>query len=395
VAAHNATGVWATALHQGDGSPVHGEVAMNAVVDHQELVKHFGKKEKEPVAAPQPKKTEMSKPDAYLCLLSHSRSQNVQIMLARWKMTFEEICTAILQVQPDFVTQDRVESLCKCCPSEEELKLVMEHNQGSTEAKLGYTERFFCALGAIPRLPDKVQALSLYVSFKDEIAHIVASDKVIRQATLELHHSKKLVRLLHLILHLGNALNHGTSRGDAGGFKMDTLLKLSALWSRDHKVTFLRYIVQVVDSKVPSLAQFYEELPSVRRACEMSGEMMQQHRIQLNALRQQVSAAAGEVLQCRELGSETFAATLGGFVEQSRQTLDDVEAMLAETDAAYTGMLEYYGESKESQNGGKLFDTIHEFCIQFKNEQEVLTSKGSTSTKTSQSKKTAMDVLRD
>jgi hypothetical protein len=151
---------------------------------------------------------------------------------------------------------------------------------------------------------------------------------------------------------------------------MDTLLKLSGLWSTDHKVTFLRYIVQVVDSKVPSLARFYEDLPNVHRASEMGEGALTQHWTELEHLQRELDAAAAEVVACQgEVGSEAFAARLGGFVEETRGRLGEVGESLTASHASYESMLEYYGEAKGDHNGGKLFDILHEFCGQFKQEQ--------------------------
>ena len=56
-------------------------------------------------------------------------------------------------------------------------------------------------------------------------------------------------------------------------------------------------------------------------------------------------------------------------MEQSRIKLEELTASMNGTHAAYQEMLEFYGETEAAQNGGKLFNTIHTFCLQFEAEQ--------------------------
>ena len=47
--------------------------------------------------------------------------------------------------------------------------------------------------------------------------------------------------LLQVVLSIGNALNGGTAKGNAPGFKLSTLLKLAELKAADKKTTLLHY----------------------------------------------------------------------------------------------------------------------------------------------------------
>jgi len=56
---------------------------------------------------------------------------------------------------------------------------------------------------------------------------------------------QELHALLQIVLDIGNALNAGTSKGNAVGFKLSTLLKLAELKAADKKTTLLHYVVDV------------------------------------------------------------------------------------------------------------------------------------------------------
>ena len=67
---------------------------------------------------------------------------------------------------------------------------------------------------------------------------------------------------------MGNALNAGTGKGNAVGFKLSALLKLSELKSSDKtdkKTTLLHFVVEVVRSNAPQIRRVTELLPSLPR----------------------------------------------------------------------------------------------------------------------------------
>ena len=61
--------------------------------------------------------------------------------------------------------------------------------------------------------------------------------------------------LFQIVLDVGNALNAGTAKGNAVGFKLSTLLKLAELKAVDKKTTLLHYVVDVVRKNAPAIVQ--------------------------------------------------------------------------------------------------------------------------------------------
>ena len=126
--------------------------------------------------------------EAVVTLVPSTRSQNVQIMLARWKLSFVEIREALLRCDSSFVSQDRIEALRRCCPTEEEAGLIRGYT--GDRLRLGYTERFFDALLEVPRLPIKLESLNLLLSLGERVGLIVEADRIMRIATEEVRKSK-------------------------------------------------------------------------------------------------------------------------------------------------------------------------------------------------------------
>lgn len=65
--------------------------------------------------------------------------------------------------------------------------------------------------------------------FDMQLAEIMPDLGIVRSAAIELRSSERFRGVLQVVLALGNALNGGTFRGNAGGFQLDGLLKVSSV----------------------------------------------------------------------------------------------------------------------------------------------------------------------
>ncbi|PIA59824.1 hypothetical protein AQUCO_00400599v1 [Aquilegia coerulea] len=93
------------------------------------------------------------------------------------------------------------------------------------KGNLGKCEQFFLELMKVPRVESKLRVFSFKIQFRSQIRN-----------------SAKLKRIMQTILSLGNALNQGTARGSAIGFRLDSLLKLTDTRARNNKMTLMHYL---------------------------------------------------------------------------------------------------------------------------------------------------------
>ena len=74
--------------------------------------------------------------------------------------------------------------------------------------------------------------------------------EAILRASKETYSSKKLRRLLEIVLAFGNYMNRG-ARGNASGFKVSSLNKIMDTKSSLHRqVTLLHYLLEMLETKV-------------------------------------------------------------------------------------------------------------------------------------------------
>ena len=74
--------------------------------------------------------------------------------------------------------------------------------------------------------------------------------------------SKKLKRVIEVVLKLGNYLNGGTRRGGLYGFKIDALKKLNTIKTNDNKRNLLHW-----------LANYFEENDSVKDLYDFDAQL--------------------------------------------------------------------------------------------------------------------------
>ncbi|KAF9662063.1 hypothetical protein SADUNF_Sadunf18G0014300 [Salix dunnii] len=156
-------------------------------------------------------------------LIELRRAYNCEIMLSKFKIPLPDLMSSVLALDDTALDIDQVDSLIKFCPTKEEMELLKGYN-GDKE-KLGKCE--------------------------------------------QIRSSAKLKRIMQTILSLGNALNHGTARGSAVGFRLDSLLKLTETRSRNSKMTLMHYLCKVLAEKLPELLDFSKDLVNLEAATKI------------------------------------------------------------------------------------------------------------------------------
>lgn len=94
------------------------------------------------------------------------------------------------------------------------------------------------------------------------------------EASREVARSRRMHKLLELVLAFGNYMNRG-ARGNAYGFRLASLNRLAdTKSSADKGTTLLHYLVQIIEKKFKDLLLLEEDLSHVKDASNVSlGEM--------------------------------------------------------------------------------------------------------------------------
>ena len=85
-------------------------------------------------------------------------------------------------------------------------------------------------------------------------------------ASEEVMKSKKLKKVLEIVLAFGNYMNNG-NRSNASGFKINSLNKIiDTKSSVDTKITLLHYMLDVIEKQFPELLNLGEDLKNINKA---------------------------------------------------------------------------------------------------------------------------------
>ncbi|XP_059303853.1 formin-like protein 4 [Lycium ferocissimum] len=180
---------------------------------------------------------------AQIFILDPRKSQNTAIVLKSLSISRKEILDALLEGQG--LSVDTLEKLTKICPTEEETLKILQFD--GNPSKLADAESFlYQMLKAVPSAFRRFNAMLFRSSYDPEILNLKENLQTIELSCKELRTSRIFLRLLEAILKAGNRMNAGTARGNAQGFNLSALQKISYVKSNDGKTTLLHFVVEQV-----------------------------------------------------------------------------------------------------------------------------------------------------
>nr|Q7XWS7.3 RecName: Full=Formin-like protein 12; AltName: Full=OsFH12 [Oryza sativa Japonica Group] len=307
-----------------------------------------------------------SKPDK-VHLIDLRRANNTEIMLTKIKMPLPDMMSAALALDDSVLDADQLENLIKFCPTKEEMELLKNYT-GDKET-LGKCEQFFLELMKVPRVESKFRIFAFKIQFQSQIRDVRKNLLTVSSACEELRGSEKLKVIMEKILFLGNKLNQGTPRGQALGFRLDSLLKLTDTRANNSRMTLMHFLCKGLADKSPHLLDFYEEFVNLEAASKL----------QLKALAEEQQAVVKGLQKVeQELAasesdgpvSEVFRKTLKEFTDASGADVRSLSALYAEVGKSADALAYYFGEDPAKCPFEQVTSTLLNFVGLFRKAHE-------------------------
>jgi len=167
------------------------------------------------------KASTMKKPGSAMAL-SVGRANNVSIMMTRFKhfAGIDEICKSVLCGEG--MTDEELGLLAQIGPTEGEINDLKEHK----EEDLSVPEKILLGMTVIPRLRTKASCRLAMRNWERNYSEAIEMLETIKVTCQQLKESKRLQRVFTAVLSVGNTMNKGTSRGNAGCIKLESLSRL-------------------------------------------------------------------------------------------------------------------------------------------------------------------------
>ncbi|KAL8136934.1 hypothetical protein V2J09_002935 [Rumex salicifolius] len=283
-------------------------------------------------------------------LIDTRRACNCEIMLSKVKAPTNELMSLVLTLDESAMDADQVDNLIKFCPTKEEMDLLKGYN--GERDKLGKCEQFFLTLMQVLRVEAKLRVYSFKLQFRTQIRN-----------------SAKLKRIMQTILSLGNALNQGTARGSAVGFRLDSLLKLNETRARNNKMTLMNYLCKVINEKLPEVLDFSNDLTSMEPASKVQLKILAE---EMQSISKGLENVLQEFSQSENDGPQSvvFRKNLKEFICFAEEEVKSLASLYTVVGRNVDALIIYFGEDPARCSFEQVVSTLLNFTRMFNQAQE-------------------------
>ncbi|CAB9521758.1 Disheveled-associated activator of morphogenesis 1 [Seminavis robusta] len=341
-------------------------------------------------------------------VIDPKRANNGGIILARLKMSHDDMADVVDRIDENCMTAEQIEHIIEYLPSREERKALeaymLEGGQDAAEKFDGLCEceKFMVSMMTVKHAKRKVRALLFKLQFESCLEALYQETNTVETSCDELSNSVRLRQLLGIVLTFGNRLNTAGKgkKTKAGAFSLDSLLKLNQAKAFDKKTTFLQYIVLIVQRNNELLLRFKDDLPTVFKAdkvfwdqCvsdleEVENQLENVRRISLYQARQaskfrrkkkkhhdedEDEESISDMSLSLEEEVEALRATpIGLFTLSAIKKVSFLRDRVEGTKVKFNKLLEYFGEESGDKNlqPHELFNIVVKFCKDWHRAQE-------------------------
>ncbi|EQC35460.1 hypothetical protein SDRG_07168 [Saprolegnia diclina VS20] len=286
-----------------------------------------------------------------VALIDAKRANNLGIMLARFRLPYPEIKRAVLEIDRDVLTTEKIAALIQFAPEGEELETVKAY---TGEVKLlGDAEQYYLEISSVPRYATRLQAVLATWQFDANVEEQRRLIESVNATCAALKANAAIPEILKLVLALGNTLNEGTPRGGAQGFKLSILLKLVQVKAADNSMTLLNYLAIVLRKKNPEWLTFTDQLEALNEASRVTLQVLKAGEA---AIKKASSTVVSELELHAKLPSiaenDKFQDAIAPFAEKSVATsakvVEEFEAMMK----TFNECVQWFGEDPDAAGCG-------------------------------------------
>ncbi|GBM76263.1 FH2 domain-containing protein 1, partial [Araneus ventricosus] len=232
-------------------------------------------------------------------------------------------------------------------------------NFDGDKTKLGSAEKFLLQLIEVPSYKLRVESMLLKEEFLANQEFLENSIETIRCAAQELEECRKLHEVLYRVLVAGNFLNAGGYAGNAAGFKMLSLLKLTDIRANKPSVTLIHYVAEEVLKKRPDLLEFPKEIQNLEEASKISMETL---KTDVSSLCQRVSKVSTQVT----VADDQIKVQMQDFIEFAQSTMEGLQNEMNELEGVRQRLADFLCEDASAFKLEDCFRVFHSFCARFK-----------------------------
>ncbi|XP_062577150.1 formin-J-like isoform X1 [Saccostrea cucullata] len=291
-------------------------------------------------------------------LLEGKRSLNINISLKQFRMSNEEIIELLREGPSEKIGAEKLRGLLKIMPYADEIELLRSY-EGDRD-KLGSAEKFLLCLMDLPHYRIRIEGMLIREEFTNDMEWIRPAIEAVILAAKDIKGNTKLHEVLYLVLLAGNYLNAANSSiGDAAGFKLSSLIKLTDTRANKPRMNLMHYVVMQAEEKNPNCLNFTEEMKYLKDASVASVENLTTDINNLANKLKNLSDQMGNV-------NQEFRDQISDFLQEAKSEIDDLQEDLKDIESLRHELADFFCEDIKTFKLEEAFRTMQTFCERFK-----------------------------
>ncbi|XP_068577694.1 inverted formin-2 isoform X2 [Cebidichthys violaceus] len=287
-----------------------------------------------------------------ITFIDPKKNLNLNIFLKQFKCKNEDFVAMIQNGDRTRLDVEVLKQLIKLLPERHEIENLKSF-QGEKD-KLANVDRFYTSLLTVPCYQLRIDCMLLCEETSSVLDMLKPKVKLVEEACQSLKTSALMPVFCRLILDVGNFLNYGSHTGNAEGFKISSLLKLTETKANKSRITLLHHILEEADANHPELLALPDDIEICEKAAGVNVDSVQS---EASALLKRLNEAAKKVSGSVEDVKEQYEKVL----EESLVACQALGERLAAVEKKRSELATYLCEDVNQLSLEELFGTIRTF----------------------------------
>uniref|UniRef100_A0A3P8RLG0 Inverted formin 2 n=1 Tax=Amphiprion percula TaxID=161767 RepID=A0A3P8RLG0_AMPPE len=287
-----------------------------------------------------------------ITFIDPKKNLNVNIFLKQFKCTNEDFVAMIQNGDRSRFDVEVLKQLLKLLPEKHEIENLKSF-QGERD-KLANVDRFYTALLTVPCYQLRIECMLLCEETASVLEMLKPKVKLVEEACQSLRMSPLMPSFCRLILDVGNFLNYGSHTGNAEGFKISSLLKLTETKANKSRITLLHHILEEAEANHPELLALPDDIEICEKAAGVNLDSVQS---EASALLKRLNETTKKVSNSVEEVKEQYAKVL----EENQEACQVLSERFTDIDKKKSELAVYLCEDTNKLSLEELFGTIRTF----------------------------------
>ncbi|KAM4529363.1 inverted formin-2-like isoform 1-T1 [Fundulus diaphanus] len=287
-----------------------------------------------------------------ISFIDAKKSLNLNIFLKQFKCSHTEFTSLIQNGDRSKFDVEILKQLIKLLPEKHEIENLKSHQ--ADRDKMASADQFYLQLLSVPSYGLRIECMLLCEESSCVLETLKPKAELLDRACQSVRESSRLPSFCRLILSVGNFLNYGTHTGNADGFKIGTLLRLTETKANKSRITLLHHILEEVEENHPDLLNLPDDLEICEKA---AGVNMESIKSEAASLTKRLQNSEKKVSSSSEDVKEQYLSPIQG----SLRACEQLQKVLSSTEDRRQDLANYLCEDASSFSLDDLFGTIKTF----------------------------------